>query len=413
MAATCSRLAVRGQLCSFASPQKPLHLQDNAALPASLRSSSFSGAQLSQAVLTRGVSKAQPKIVAPRAVAAVTEKRKDAFGEEKKLAEAPSSLLKKGPDGWTSPMCEKFEKVIREIQDEVCAAIEQLDGKKFREDSWEREGGGGGISRVLQDGNVFEKAGVNVSVVYGSMPPEAYRAATGSTENGAAPGGAGRIPFFAAGVSSVVHPKNPMAPTCHFNYRYFETNVPQDVEGAPRAWWFGGGTDLTPSYLFDEDAKHFHQTLKDTCDQHDESFYPRFKSWCDDYFMIKHRGERRGIGGIFFDDMNDRDAEEILAFSTACGHAVVPAYIPLVAKRKDEPFTDEQKAWQQLRRGRYVEFNLVYDRGTTFGLKTGGRIESILMSLPLTARWEYDHQPEEGSQEWKLLDACKNPKEWV
>lgn len=204
MAATCSRLATRGQLCSFASPQKPLHLQDIAALPASLRSSSFNGAQLSPVVLTRGFAKSQPGVVAPKAVAAVTEKRKDAFGEEKKLAEAPSSLLKKGPDGWTSPMCEKFEKVIRQVQDEVCAAIEELDGKKFREDSWEREGGGGGISRVLQDGNVFEKAGVNVSVVYGTMPPEAYRAATGSTEkNGASPGGAGRIPFFAAGVSSV------------------------------------------------------------------------------------------------------------------------------------------------------------------------------------------------------------------
>jgi coproporphyrinogen III oxidase len=267
---------------------------------------------------------------------------------------------------------------------------------------------------VLQDGNVFEKAGVNVSVVYGTMPPEAYRAATGSAEkNGAPSGGAGRIPFFAAGVSSVVHPKNPFAPTAHFNYRYFETNVPQDVEGAPRAWWFGGGTDLTPSYLFEEDAKHFHQTLKDTCDEHDESFFPRFKAWCDDYFMIKHRGERRGIGGIFFDDMNDRDPEEILKFSTACGKAVVPAYIPLVAKRKDTPFTEEQKQWQQLRRGRYVEFNLVYDRGTTFGLKTGGRIESILMSLPLTARWEYDQQPEPGSEEWKLLDACRNPKDWV
>lgn len=209
MAATCSRLAARGQLCSFAPPQKPLSLQDNAASSAPLlvSPSSFCGAQLPQAGSCQRKSlKTHQAVNAPRAVAAVTEKRKDAFGEEKKLAEAPSSLLKKGADGWTSPMCEKFEKVIREVQNEVCAAIEQLDGKKFREDSWEREGGGGGISRVLQDGNVFEKAGVNVSVVYGTMPPEAYRAATGSTDkNGAAPGGAGRIPFFAAGVSSVSH----------------------------------------------------------------------------------------------------------------------------------------------------------------------------------------------------------------
>uniref|UniRef100_A0A7I4CC82 coproporphyrinogen oxidase n=1 Tax=Physcomitrium patens TaxID=3218 RepID=A0A7I4CC82_PHYPA len=261
---------------------------------------------------------------------------------------------------------------------------------------------------------MIRKAGVNVSVVYGSMPPEAYRAATGGTSsNGGSTNKAGRIPFFAAGVSSVMHPKNPMAPTVHFNYRYFETDAPQGVEGAPRAWWFGGGTDLTPSYIFDEDVKHFHQTQKDACDKHDPEFYPKYKKWCDDYFLIKHRGERRGLGGIFFDDLNDRDADQILAFSTECANAVIPAYIPIIEKRKDMPFTAEQKAWQQLRRGRYVEFNLVYDRGTTFGLKTGGRIESILMSLPLTARWEYDHAPEEGSEEWNLLDACRKPREWA
>lgn len=185
------------------------------------------------------------------------------------------------------------------------------------------------------------------------------------------------------------------------------------MEGAPRAWWFGGGTDLTPSYLFEEDVKHFHQVQKQACDKHDPEFYPKFKKWCDDYFLIKHRGERRGLGGIFFDDLNDRDPEKILTFSTECVNSVIPAYIPLVEKRKDMTFTEKQKAWQQLRRGRYVEFNLVYDRGTTFGLKTGGRIESILMSLPLTARWEYDHTPEEGSEEWKLLNACRSPVEWA
>nr|QCT83338.1 coproporphyrinogen III oxidase [Cinnamomum camphora] len=305
----------------------------------------------------------------------------------------------------------RFEKMIREAQDSVCAAIEAVDGGKFEEDVWSRPGGGGGISRVLQEGNVWEKAGVNVSVVYGMMPPEAYRAAKGE---GSAEGvKAGPVPFFAAGISSVLHPKNPFAPTLHFNYRYFETDAPKDTPGAPRQWWFGGGTDLTPAYIFEEDVKHFHTVQKKACDKFDPSFYPKFKKWCDDYFFIKHRGERRGLGGIFFDDLNDYDQEMLLAFSTECTKSVIPAYIPIIERCKDMPFTEQHKAWQQLRRGRYVEFNLVYDRGTTFGLKTGGRIESILVSLPLTARWEYDHQPEEGSEEWKLLDACINPKEWV
>lgn len=304
----------------------------------------------------------------------------------------------------------RFEKMIRDAQDSVCAAIEAVDkGGKFKEDVWSRPGGGGGISRVLQDGAVWEKAGVNVSVVYGVMPPEAYRAAKAAPADQKP----GPVPFFAAGISSVLHPKNPFAPTLHFNYRYFETDAPQDVPGAPRQWWFGGGTDLTPAYIFDEDVKHFHSTQKKACDKFDPTFYPRFKKWCDDYFYIKHRGERRGLGGIFFDDLNDYDQEMLLSFATECANSVVPAYIPIIEKRKDTPFTDHHKAWQQLRRGRYVEFNLVYDRGTTFGLKTGGRIESILVSLPLSARWEYDHKPEKGSEEWKLLDACINPKEWI
>ncbi|XAR55669.1 Coproporphyrinogen oxidase [Bertholletia excelsa] len=310
----------------------------------------------------------------------------------------------------------RFEKMIREAQDSVCSAIEAVDGGgKFKEDVWSRPGGGGGISRVLQDGAVWEKAGVNVSVVYGIMPPEAYRAAkpVNTDVNSSSVDKPGPVPFFAAGISSVLHPKNPFAPTLHFNYRYFETDAPKDAPGAPRQWWFGGGTDLTPAYIFEEDVKHFHSVQKSACDKFDPSFYPRFKKWCDDYFYIKHRGERRGLGGIFFDDINDCDQEMLLSFATECANAVVPAYIPIIEKRKDMPYTDQNKAWQQLRRGRYVEFNLVYDRGTTFGLKTGGRIESILVSLPLTARWEYDHKPEEGSEEWKLLDACINPKEWV
>jgi coproporphyrinogen III oxidase len=193
---------------------------------------------------------------------------------------------------------------------------------------------------------VWEKAGVNVSVVYGMLPPDAYRTATGSSTQNAGP-----VPFFAAGISSVMHPHNPMAPTMHFNYRYFETDAPQDVPGAPRAWWFGGGTDLTPSYLFDEDVKHFHGTYKGVCDKHDPAYYAKFKTWCDEYFLIKHRGERRGLGGIFFDDQNDRSAEAHLAFSTDCASAVVPAYIPLVARHKDDAFTTAQREWQQLRRG--------------------------------------------------------------
>ncbi|KAH9673808.1 Coproporphyrinogen-III oxidase 1 [Citrus sinensis] len=301
--------------------------------------------------------------------------------------ERPPTFLRESDDkesssSSASSVRARFEKMIRDAQDSVCQAIEKTDGGgKFKEDVWSRPGGGGGISRVLQDGAIWEKAGVNVSVVYGVMPPEAYRAAKAAASDEKP----GPIPFFAAGISSVLHPKNPFAPTLHFNYRYFETDAPKDTPGAPRQWWFGGGTDLTPAYIFEEDVKHFHS----------------------------HRGERRGLGGLFFDDLNDYDQEMLLSFATECANSVIPAYIPIIEKRKDTPFTDQHKAWQQLRRGRYVEFNLVYDRGTTFGLKTGGRIESILVSLPLTARWEYDHNPKEGSEEWKLLDACINPKEWI
>ncbi|KAJ8769862.1 hypothetical protein K2173_008944 [Erythroxylum novogranatense] len=324
--------------------------------------------------------------------------------------ERPPTFLRQDSENDAGDVRARFEKMIRDVQDSVCEAIEAVDkGSKFKEDVWSRPGGGGGISRVLQDGDVWEKAGVNVSVVYGVMPPEAYRAARAASGDQKP----GPVPFFAAGISSVLHPKNPFAPTLHFNYRYFETDAPKDAPGAPRQWWFGGGTDFTPAYIFEDDVKHFHSIQKQTCDKFDSSFYPRFKKWCDDYFYIKHRGERRGLGGIFFDDLNDYDQEMLLSFATECANSVIPAYIPIIERRKDTPFNDEHKAWQQLRRGRYVEFNLVYDRGTTFGLKTGGRIESILVSLPLTARWEYDHKPEEGSEEWKLLDACMNPKEWI
>jgi len=319
----------------------------------------------------------------------------------------PDSLVRDDDlKGSNMDMRRRFEANCRRAQEAICKAVSELDGTPFVEDAWTRAGGGGGISRVLKEGNVFEKAGCSLSVVYGSMPQEALQSATSrgaDRAKGYAPGE--RVPFFACGLSSVMHPRNPMAPTMHFNYRYFET------DGG--VWWFGGGSDLTPSYLFEEDVKHFHQTYKDVCDKHDAEYYPRFKAWADEYFKILHRGETRGLGGIFFDDLNDREPDEIFAFSKACLDSVVPSYVPLVAKHKDDDFTQKQKEWQQMRRGRYVEFNLVYDRGTVFGLKTGGRIESILMSLPETARWEYNHQVEEGTPEAEIMEAFKSPREWV
>lgn len=330
-----------------------------------------------------------------------------AIEKEDYVDKVPNSLLREGIDDPNS-MRGRFERVIRDAQDSICAAISEVDGQPFHQDAWTRAGGGGGITRVLKDGNVWEKAGVNVSVVYGSMPAEAYRAAIGHDVKDLKD--ADRVPFFAAGISSVMHPWNPHCPTMHFNYRYFETD---DWNGIPGQWWFGGGTDITPSYVVEEDMKHFHGTYKDICDKHDPEFYPKFKAWCDEYFNIKHRQEMRGLGGIFFDDLNDRDPEKILAFSTECVNNVANAYVPIVKKHMNDPYTEEEKAWQQLRRGRYVEFNLVYDRGTTFGLKTGGRIESILMSLPKTAGWEYDHTPAPGTPEAEFMDACKNPRNWV
>lgn len=303
------------------------------------------------------------------------------------------------------PMRSKVEKMLRQGQISITRAIEEIDGEgKFREDCWSRESGGGGLSRVLVGGKVFEKAGVNLSVVYGSMPQEALQAATECDRSSSLTSG-GTIPFFACGLSSVMHPRNPFCPTMHFNYRYFET------EGG--AWWFGGGTDITPAYLDEHDMKHFHGTYKKICDRHDPNYYKEFKAWADRYFFIQHRGETRGCGGIFFDDQNDRDPEKIFNFCKDALNGVVDAYVPIIKKHMNDDFTQQQKEWQLMRRGRYAEFNLIYDRGTIFGLKTGGRIESILMSLPETARWEYDHHPEEGSPEAEFIDVCKNPREWV
>lgn len=291
--------------------------------------------------------------------------------------------------------------MVHHIQDEITEAITEIDGMQFTEDVWERPGGGGGRSRVLQDGNVFEKAGVGVSVVLGELSPEAAASMGGGA-------GVDDLRFFACGVSLVFHPHNPMAPTVHANFRYFERGEP----GNPQAWWFGGGADLTPSYLFEEDAQHFHEVWHEVCNMHDPAFYSRYKTWCDEYFYIPHRKEARGVGGIFFDNLNDRPKEECFAFVTDCARSILPSYLPIIMQRQDEPFEPHHKQWQQLRRGRYVEFNLVNDRGTKFGLKTDGRIESILMSLPLTARWQYSHVPEPGSREAVMMDVLENPRAW-
>ena len=295
------------------------------------------------------------------------------------------------------------------LQDKICKAIEEVDGKAtFKEDEWQRsEGkGGGGLTRVIANGNLFEKGGVNTSVVYGKITDKmrSQLQILSSIKNGA---------WFAAGISLVIHPVNPFVPTIHCNYRMFE--LYEDDMFIDR--WFGGGTDLTPYYLFEEDAKHFHETYKNVCDQFDPSFYPEFKKECDHYFVNTHRtNERRGIGGIFYDHKRPdekRNTDFWMSFGKACGEAFIPAYIPIVEKRKNIPYNEKHKHWQEIRRGRYVEFNLIHDRGTVFGLKTGGRTESILMSLPPTVRFGYDYQPEPGSEEDKLLQVCLTPREWA
>ena len=313
----------------------------------------------------------------------------------------------------SSPMRLRMEAFIKEQQDEIVRDLEKMDGgAKFRRDTWNRPAGGDGISCVLQDGNVFEKAGVNVSVVYGTLPRAAIQKMRVNHKALDDPS-IESLEFFAAGLSLVLHPHNPMAPTVHLNYRYFET---MDKTGEGKAWWFGGGTDLTPSYLFDEDAVHFHKTIKEACDRHGRDYYPRFKTWCDKYFYIPHRGESRGVGGIFFDDLDEQtsDQESLFSFIQSCCKSFLPSYLPIIERRKNMSFGQNEKAWQQLRRGRYVEFNLVNDRGTSFGLNTpGARVESILMSLPLTARWQYMHEPEISTMEERTLNVLKTPKEWA
>jgi coproporphyrinogen III oxidase len=287
---------------------------------------------------------------------------------------------------------ERTAALFTELQDRITSAISELDGAPFREDSWSREGGGGGRTRVLEGGNVFEKAGVNFSSVFGNLPEEFANKI---------PLGAGTA-FFATGVSLVFHPASPMAPAVHANFRYLEKGD---------AAWFGGGTDLTPCYPFLEDAVHFHSTLKAACDRHDKEHYPKFKKWCDEYFFLKHRNETRGVGGVFFDYLQG-DREKHFEFVADLGRTFLDAYVPIVTRRVNQSYDATQRQYQLYRRGRYVEFNLLYDRGTIFGLETRGRTESILMSLPPLVRWVYDFKAHPGSPEEKALEFFK-PREWL
>lgn len=293
---------------------------------------------------------------------------------------------------------------VHGLQDRICAALEDLDGQAlFRTDEWEREHGGGGKTRILTGGRIFEKGGVNSSVVWGKVTETMRTQLKIEGKN-----------WFACGLSLVIHPVNPYVPTTHANWRYFEL---YDDAGHVTDRWFGGGADLTPCYLFREDARHFHRGFKDAMDPFDTRWYPKYKQWCDEYFVNKHRGnEMRGIGGVFYDHLrpaDNSDAERLFSFQQANGNAFLPAYLPIAEKRSVMSYGDREIEWQEIRRGRYVEFNLIHDRGTLFGLKTNGRTESILMSLPPRARWEYDYRPEEGSPEAVLLDACLHPKDWI
>ena len=285
----------------------------------------------------------------------------------------------------------KVFEYFSDLQNRIVSALEALDGRPFKTDSWQRPEGGGGVTRVIEDGNLFERGGVNLSHVQGKQLPPSATASR--------PQLAGR-PWEAMGVSLVLHPRNPYCPTVHLNVRYFSAG---DV------WWFGGGMDLTPYYGFEEDASHFHATCKKAVADH----YPRFKKWCDEYFHIRHRNEPRGIGGIFFDDLADGGFEKCFSLVQSVGDHFVTAYAPIIEKREQLPFGERERAFQAYRRGRYVEFNLVYDRGTLFGLQSGGRTESILMSLPPVVSWRYDWKPEPGSPEDRLYADFLKPRDWV
>lgn len=299
-------------------------------------------------------------------------------------------------------MIEEVKQYLLNLQNNICYQLEQVDGKaKFIEDRWEKEGNtGNGQTRVIQNGNVFEQGGVNFSIVSGESLP--------SSATALRPELAGRS-FQALGVSLVIHPKNPYVPTSHANVRFFIAKK----DGEEPIWWFGGGFDLTPYYGFDEDAIYWHSTAESACKPYGEDVYPKYKKWCDDYFYLKHRDEQRGIGGLFFDDLNEGGFDKCFAFMKSVGNNYIKAYKPIVEKRKDMPYTDKERQFQLYRRGRYVEFNLVYDRGTLFGLQTGGRTESILMSLPPLVRWEYNYSIRKDSEEERLYKRYLKPQEWT
>ena len=297
----------------------------------------------------------------------------------------------------------EFYNYIEKLQDKICNKLEEIDGKaRFHQDLWEREEGGGGRTRVIENGAVFEKGGVNISAVHGPLAPAMQQYFK-----------VGDVDFFACGLSLVIHPKNPMVPTVHANWRYFEM---YDKDGKVLDQWFGGGQDLTPYYLFEEDAVHFHKVSKEACDKHSHEFYPEYKKKCDEYFWNSHRNEARGIGGLFFDYLKASEEKTIkdwYDFVTEVGNSFLAAYVPIVEKRKNLSYNEANRNWQEIRRGRYVEFNLVHDKGTLFGLKTNGRIESILMSLPPHVQWAYNHHPKSGSEEEKLIKVLEEPKDWV
>lgn len=302
---------------------------------------------------------------------------------------------------------ERWIEYIHGLQLTISKALEDIDGKAtFMTDEWQRHPdgkGGGGKTRIISDGNIFEKGGVNTSVVYGKVTDVMRKQLQIEGEK-----------WFACGLSLVIHPFNPFVPTVHANWRYLEI---YDKDDKVSNQWFGGGTDLTPYYLFEEDVIHFHSTFKNVMDPFGKELYPQYKKWCDEYFNNSHRGiETRGIGGVFYDHLKpteDFNLEKLFQFQQANGNCFLDAYLPIVKKRKDISFTPPNKYWQEIRRGRYVEFNLLHDRGTLFGLKTNGRVESILMSLPPTVRFDYNYQPKEGSEEWKLLEVCRKPKDWM
>lgn len=296
---------------------------------------------------------------------------------------------------------EEISTAFSHLQENICAMLEEVDGKgKFARDLWDRPGGGGGLSRVITNGNIIEKGGVNFSAVWGKTPEPVLQSMKLDTST--------PPEFYATGVSIVLHPFNPMVPIIHMNVRYFEMSNGN--------WWFGGGIDLTPHYVIDEDAKYFHQELKAVCDRHDSAYYDRFKTWADDYFFIRHRNETRGIGGIFFDHLDQREGyskQNRFDFIHDVAKAFAPLYAHFMKKNHGMQYTEAHKEWQFLRRGRYVEFNLVWDRGTKFGLDTDGRTESILMSLPPQANWEYNHRPAPGSDEARTLAMLKKGITWA